>query len=315
MVEMTQRYIRDEIELEYGKGLPKSEREIGNFPVYGSNGIIDYNNKPYFKGPGIIIGRKGTVGSVKYEEKDFWAIDTTYVVNLKNKNDNYKFWYYFLQTIGLEKMNTHSAIPGLNRDRVYNIKVNIPKSPKDREKISKILSIVDEKIKINTQINNILLQIAIELFKEELNSSKDIQTLENVIKFVKGKKPNDISNIKQENYEKYLTIACLNSQELNYANTTKMVMANNDLLMVMDGASSGDVYYGGKGVVGSTLARIDCIDNNYSSEFIYFVMKYYKELIQSKNTGSAIPHTDKVFVSSLEIPKITCKEQEKYKVI
>ena len=82
MVEMTQRYIRDEIELEYGKGLPKSEREIGNFPVYGSNGIIDYNNKPYFKGPGIIIGRKGTVGSVKYEEKDFWAIDTTYVVNL-----------------------------------------------------------------------------------------------------------------------------------------------------------------------------------------------------------------------------------------
>ena len=85
--------------------------------------------------------------------------------------------------------------------------------------------------------------------------------------------------------------------------------------MVMDGASSGKVYYGGQGIVGSTLARIDCTDSNYISEFMFFCLKYYKDLIQSKNTGSAIPHTDKVFVGSLEIPKLNIEKQEKYKVL
>lgn len=137
----------------------------------------------------------------------------------------------------------------------------------------------------------------------------------NVIKFVKGKKPLDITFEAKEGYEKYLTIACLNGQELNYANPKKMVLSNNDLLMVMDGASSGDVYYGGQGIVGSTLSRVDCVNDNYISEFIYFIMKYYKDLIQSKNIGSAIPHTDKVFVSTLEVPKLLIEEQEKYKML
>ena len=235
-----------------------------------------------------------------------------------NEECNDKFLYYWLKSkIGqraILNIVTGSAMPKFNKTDFKNIEIEIP-SKINQEKIVGILTCIDKKITENNKINNSLLQIGIKLFNKELNNSNDIQTLENVIKFVKGKKPKDISEVKHKNYEKYLTIACLNSQELNYANTTKMVMANNNLLMVMDGASSGDVYYGGKGIVGSTLARIDCIDNNYSSEFIYFVMKYYKELIQSKNTGSAIPHTDKVFVSSLEIPKITCKEQEKYKVI
>ena len=147
------------------------------------------------------------------------------------------------------------------------------------------------------------------------NNCINKEELSEVIKFAKGKKPIDMVNYKKESYEKYLTIACLNGQELNYANTTKMIMSNNDLLMVMDGASSGDVYYGGYGIVGSTLARIDCFNNQYISEFIYFVLKFYKELIQSKNTGSAIPHTDKIFVGSLEIPKISLDKQKKYKVL
>lgn len=152
-----------------------------------------------------------------------------------------------------------------------------------------------------------------ELLKEDYNKILEVEMLSNVIKFVKGKKPLDIVMDKKDGYDKYLTIACLNGQELNYANTTKMVLSNNDLLMVMDGASSGDVYYGGKGIVGSTLARVDCTDSNYISEFIYFALRYYKDLIQSKNTGSAIPHTDKAFVGTIVIPKLSKEKQEKYK--
>ena len=168
---------------------------------------------------------------------------------------------------------------------------------------------------LNNQINDNLLNIGMELLKEDFNKTSELEMLSNVIKFVKGKKPLDITTDEKDGYDKYLTIACLNGQELNYADTTKMVLSNNDLLMVMDGASSGDVYFGGQGIVGSTLSRVDCMDSNYIPEFIYFVMKYYKELIQSKNTGSAIPHTDKVFVGTLEIPKLLKEHQEKYKIL
>ena len=160
MVEMIQKYLKDEIELEYGKGLTRNQRRNGKIPVYGSNGIVDYNDKFYFEGPGIIIGRKGTVGSLKYEENNFWAIDTTYVVKLKNKNEDLIFWYYFLQTLGLERMNSHSAVPGLNRDRVYNIKINIPKKQEDRKRISIILGDLDKKIELNNQINDNLFELS-----------------------------------------------------------------------------------------------------------------------------------------------------------
>ena len=160
-----------------------------------------------------------------------------------------------------------------------------------------------------------MLEIANELLKKDFKEADDIEVLSNVIRFVKGKKPNKISKFKQENYEKYLTIACLNSQELNYADKDKMLIADNDLLMVMDGASSGDVYYSDYGIVGSTLARVDITNNQYISEFIYFALKHYKNLVHSKNTGSAIPHTDKVFVGTLEVPKINIEQQERYKTL
>ena len=50
--------LQNELELIYGKSLPKGERKGGKYPVYGSNGIVGYHNEPIIKGPGIIIGRK-----------------------------------------------------------------------------------------------------------------------------------------------------------------------------------------------------------------------------------------------------------------
>ena len=58
----------DVLELLYGKGLRAGVRKEGTVPVYGSNGIIGYNNQYLVKGPGIIIGRKGSVGEIKFSK-------------------------------------------------------------------------------------------------------------------------------------------------------------------------------------------------------------------------------------------------------
>jgi len=106
-------------ELTYGKGLSEKERDGGKYPVYGSNGIVGYHSKFLVKGPGIIVGRKGSIGEVNYTKKDFWPIDTTYYVKPLKKMD-FIYLYYLLKSYNL-KLNSSTAIPGLNRNEVYNI--------------------------------------------------------------------------------------------------------------------------------------------------------------------------------------------------
>lgn len=114
------------IELVYGKSLKKQDRTDGPYPVYGSGGIAGYHNSALVSGPGIVVGRKGTVGSVYWESRDFYPIDTTYYVKTRN-GCSLVFAYYMLQTLGLNDMNTDAAVPGLNRNNVYRLEIpNFP---------------------------------------------------------------------------------------------------------------------------------------------------------------------------------------------
>lgn len=116
------------LDLSYGKSLTKTERKDGDFPVYGSGGITGFHDKPLVAGPGIIVGRKGTVGALYWEDRDFFAIDTVFYVEPKN-GAPLEVLFYLLQTLGLEKMNTDAAVPGLNRNNVYRLPV--PTYPKE----------------------------------------------------------------------------------------------------------------------------------------------------------------------------------------
>jgi len=153
----------DEIELCYGKGLIDKERKSGKIPVFGSNGIIGFHNTPLVEGPGVIIGRKGSVGEVKFSTTDFWAIDTTYFLKLKNMGD-IRFWYYFLLYLQLNKMNSHSAVPGLNRDTVYEIRREIPEFP-EQHAIANLLAILDSKTELNQRMNRTLEAVGQAVFK------------------------------------------------------------------------------------------------------------------------------------------------------
>ncbi len=147
--------------------------------------------------------------------------------------------------------------------------------------------------------NEILLKIDTlenKFYRFEIQNTKT-QKLQNYIKFEKGKKPSEITSLG----EKYLTIDSLENNEISYTNCTKTLKCDtNDVLMVMDGASSGKVYIGAKGAVGSTLALINSRDIN--KYYLYIFLKNNYKAIKDRNTGSAIPHTNKEFVLNLDIP-------------
>ena len=68
----------DIYELAYGKSLTKvAQNTDGNYPVYGSNGIVGHHDTFLVDGPALIVGRKGAAGIVSFSAKPCWPIDTT----------------------------------------------------------------------------------------------------------------------------------------------------------------------------------------------------------------------------------------------
>ena len=148
----------------YGKALPAIQRIPGEIPVYSSAGITGWHNKALSNGPAIIIGRKGTVGSVFYTSVPFFCIDTTYYILSDDTLYDIKFLYYLLKSLKLELLNEDSVVPGLNRETAYNQHVLLPPLDEQR-KIAGILGALDDKIELNRRINANLEEQAQALFK------------------------------------------------------------------------------------------------------------------------------------------------------
>jgi type I restriction enzyme S subunit len=105
----------DILDLFYGKGLKEEIRSGQGYPVIGSNGIVGYHFEYLVKAPGIVIGRKGTLGKVIYLTENFYPIDTTYFVKSKIGTIGIFYLYFLLKSLDFEELNSDSAVPGLNR--------------------------------------------------------------------------------------------------------------------------------------------------------------------------------------------------------
>ena len=114
----------DVLELAYGRALKADSRMGGPVSVYGSGGHVGWHDEALVAGPGIVVGRKGNVGSVHWSDRDFFPIDTTYYV----KSDlPLRFLDQMLQA--QDFIDSHAAVPGLSRDQAYGL---IVAKPEDR---------------------------------------------------------------------------------------------------------------------------------------------------------------------------------------
>ena len=156
-----ERFLGDELDIKYGKGLPEQERREGNIPVFGSSGIIGYHGVAYSKGPGLVIGRKGNIGSIYLSKTDFYPIDTVfYAENVKNA----QFIYYLFSSLSIEQLMSDSAVPGLNINFLKNMKIPYP-SPEEQTRIATVLSWFDDLIENKKRQNEILEKVTMAIFK------------------------------------------------------------------------------------------------------------------------------------------------------
>lgn len=151
--------------LQRGFDITKVEQRDGIVPVVSSGGVSSYHNVVAAKRPGVILGRKGVVGSVYFVDSDYWPHDTTLWVRDFHGNDP-RFVYFFFRWMAprIASMDVGSANPTLNRNHVHPIEIRWPPFV-EQLAIARILGTLDDKIALNRRMNETLEAIARALFK------------------------------------------------------------------------------------------------------------------------------------------------------
>lgn len=164
MLKMQTRRLGNVAPFKYGKSLTAERRLSGQYDVYSSAGVCGRSNL-YLANEGIIIGRKGSIGTVFYSKTPFYCIDTTFYIDRVAEDCDMKYIFYYLKLLHLEKYNTDAAVPGLNRSLAEKLKLCIPDLP-TQQRIADILSTYDDLIENNNRRIALLEQSAQELYKE-----------------------------------------------------------------------------------------------------------------------------------------------------
>jgi type I restriction enzyme S subunit len=98
------------------------------------------HNESNFHAPGIVIGRKGSYGSVHWIASSGFAIDTAYYIDDRLTSVNLRWLYYVLQAVDLRGPSQDVGVPGLSREAAYNVLVP---SPPPLEEQGRIVDFLD----------------------------------------------------------------------------------------------------------------------------------------------------------------------------
>ena len=123
---------------EYGNNLPEKRRtNTGEFPVYGSNGVVGTHSKAFVCESCIVIGRKGSAGALNLcLSKGCCVTDVAYYCVPPTQLDIH-FVFKQLHTVGLDKMGK-GIKPGLSRNEAYNAIIGIPPINEQHRIVAKV---------------------------------------------------------------------------------------------------------------------------------------------------------------------------------
>ena len=182
--------------IKYGKNQKKVLSESGNVPIYGTGGLMGYATTALYDEPSVLIGRKGTIGKVKYVEHPFWTVDTLFYTIVNTDIVLPKYLYYIMSLIDLNNYNEGTTIPSLRTETLNRLEFNIPDLEEQR-KILSCLNPIDEKIELNNAINNNLEQQAQAIYQQMFidNASSDWTegTLSDIADITMGQSPSGSS--------------------------------------------------------------------------------------------------------------------------
>ena len=166
--------LSDLIVVRYGKDHKKLAD--GDFPVYGSGGIMRYVEKPLYDKESVLIPRKGTLNNVMYVNEPFWSVDTMFFTEMKLTNVA-KFVFHFVKSKDLASLNAGSAVPSMTTDILNAMELQIP-DVDALAKFERIVAPMYRAMQQNIQESNKLAELRDTLLPKLMSGELDVSNLD-----------------------------------------------------------------------------------------------------------------------------------------
>lgn len=309
------------------KDLSENDRTIRSYSVDQYKGGSKFRNEDTLFARITPCLENGKIAQVNILDEDELAFGSTeFIVFRAKKEFTIPDYVYYLVNSDYIKNPAIKSMTGTSgRQRVQNkifdeMYVYFPKL-ETQYKITSILNNLENKINLNNKIIENLESQAQAIFKlwfvdfEQFQDGNFVESelglipegwkvekLGDIFKFIKGKKPKDLVDGYTEDSIPYIVKGVIDGTDKpKYTLGEKIVEVEElDYFMLMDGANSGNLYYGYAGALGSTFSVIDSNESDYS-EIIYWFLRINETLIKNQNTGSAIPHANKDFIYNMKL--------------
>lgn len=318
------------LEVKYGKDHKKLAD--GQYPVYGSGGLMRYVDSKLYDGPSILIPRKGTLNNIMFVDNPFWTVDTMFWSIINTDKVDPKFLFYSICKRDFASMNVGSAVPSMTVNILNDIQISYPKNIEDQRRIASILSSLDRKIELNNKINADLEEMAQAIFKnwfvdfEPFKDGKFVDSelgmipegwkvgrLDEIADVVGGSTP---SKAKPEYYTQK-GIAWLTPKDLS--NHPAVYTSRGVIDITEEGYNStstklmpkGTILFTSRAPIGYiSIAQNDiCTNQGFKSLvpkkagtcFLYCFLKYVTPEIENKSTGSTFKEASGSLMKSLQV--------------
>lgn len=311
---MTKYKLAQLAEIKYGKDHKKLGK--GSVPVYGTGGIMRYVNDFIYEGESVLIPRKGSLNNLFYVHGKFWTVDTIFWTKIDSKIVLPRYLYYYLSRIDLTSYNVGSAVPSLTISLLNELVLDIPPISVQKDVVNK-LTAIENKIKINEQINDNLFKLAKIHFDRQLDSENikfsQISTIQNGYAF-KSKEYVDTNELMilrtkniNDNHLFSKNDVVYISKEL-FDEYKKISFSAFDTVLVMVGASIGKTGFVTSNMTPSlqnqNMWRFRPKMSNIPGLLIFQYVNYINKHVIGSATGSARSFYRKKLFSEFEVPRI-----------
>ena len=266
------------------------------------------DNHKLHKGEVLYTNIGSQLGNSAIYEFDDEAIITWNVMKLiPNKNiiDNYYLCYLLNSNKSyIKALNTSSTMPFVSGKALMNVEFEVP-DLQTQKKVIKVLKNIEDKIKLNNEINNNLYEEAVALYKDKFKGiGQGKKTIGDYIVPKRGK--NLLTRDAIDGDTPVVAGGIAPSAYHNQFNTKSPVIT-----ISASGANAGYTNLWNIPVWASDCSYIDdSITKNVY--FWYIVLKTRQNEIFDAQTGSAQPHIYPQHIAEISIGELNIAEVEKY---
>ena len=318
------------------KPMNDEQREIGEYPYCGANGIVDYINIYEFDEPTILIAEDGGNFS-DYEKKPIaYKMEGKYFVNnhahvLKAKNDYIQdFIFYHIVHQDVNPVITGGTRSKLTRGELENIPIRIPALPDgtpdlaEQRRIAGILSSADGAIAASEALiekyRNIKRGLLATLLQpkegwKKVKLGECCEIGDGLHGTPKYDNTGDYFFINGNNLKDGVIYVKDATEKVNVEtyNKYKIALTENTILMSINGTIGNLAYYKKEKIVlGKSVAYFKILKNLYTDFLYYYLQSYvascYYELCL---TGSTIKNLGLTQLREMEIQLPDLTEQRR----